>query len=423
MLPRASSAPPGAGSDDQPIPALPVPPPPQALPPPPPIPAVVAGSAPRVKWRAGAETEVRSGETTVRRIDPTRAVRQLELYWLIPEGPVSLIVSFGNRNVRVSSEPPQPPVSRRVRDTLLNDFRHPLPVDWSVETINLFLNSLAHAIALDRAKGSEVELPLPVEYRIIASRLVTSEPLRHCFPCQQTVITNTLRRFLNGEFTWRITAEEVQQGRQQQADQSTAAARATAEAWRAEKEAARRLWQQRMQQNAVALQERLDEIKRGYDNALLQGFGRAVTADDERRLAASLCTHVERHETGVATEQWFIAQLKRRLTSYRPNEARLHGQFDRPEILDLELVRGLRGECDLRVQLLSGDWCGVQTKTLSHVDGTSYQFECTDKWTPSLLIAAADNTYQNFALVWARHTYGQRFTVTFGVEAATEHTA
>ena len=333
------------------------------------------------------------------------------------------MVRFRSRKVTVKV-PGGRPQQRRERQVLVDDFRHPLLPKWSIEAINLLLDWLQHAINLDRDRGSGSALPLPSQYKIIASHLVSSTDGRNCFPCQQTVITNALCPFLLGDFAWRIDEQRVRDGRAEQRRQSSAAKEAAAAEQKDEDEARRRSWQQQLKQHATALQAQLPEHDRGYVNALQRGFQRAqYSADDEQKLAASLGTQVGRHETGVATEQWFYALLKRRLTTYRPNDARLHGQFDRPEILNLELVRGLRGECDLRVQALSGEWFGVQTKTLSHVDGNSYQFVCTNRWSPSLLIAAADNTYQHFALVWARDTYGERFTVTFGVEAAAAHTA
>ena len=344
--------------------------------------------------------------------------RTVELQFLVPEGPVSLTVSFRTVNVVHSQQ--------RIREALVDDFRHPLGGDWTVQAINLLLHWLADIIDRDRhcdLRGRGRAAELPSEYRIVASRLVTSLQHRHCFPCTQSVISASLRPFLDGDFTWRIDEAGVQLGIDEQRRQSAAARKEAAEERRAEAAVARQQWQQELQQNAAALQAMLPDLDRGYVNALMQGLGRTPSVEDERKVAANLATDVSFLETGVATEQWFIAQLKRRLTSYRPSETRLHGQFDRPEILDLEMVRGLRGECDLRVQMLSGGWSGVQTKTLSHMDGNSYQFACTNKWSPLLLIAAADNTYQHFALVWAQDTYGPSFTITFGVAAATEHTA
>ena len=281
------------------------------------------------------------------------------------------------------------------------------------------------AISRDRvctAKARGDYAAVPTEYRIAPSRLVTSLPARRCFPCTQTVVSSALRPFLDGDYTWRIDTTAVQLASTEQRRQSHASQKEQADANRAAAAMQRHQWSVQLQQNATDFQSLLPSLDQSYKNALQQGFGRAATADDEQRLAINFATPVTNVETGVATEQWFIALLRRRLTTYRPGETRLR-QPGRVEILDLELVRGLRGEVDVRVQMLSGQWYGLQVKTLSYIDGSSYQFGCTDKWSPNLLIAATDNTYQRFALLWARDTYGDRFTVTFGVEAATAHTA
>ena len=275
----------------------------------------------------------------------------------------------------------------------MDDFQHSLREDWSVEAVNLLLHWLADAIERDRTfavRGRGRVAALPSEYRIAVSRLVTSLPARHCFPCTQSVISAALRPFLDGDYAWRIDMLGVEMGVKQRR-QSAAARKAQAAERSAEAAQRRHQWHVRLHQNAAALQAELPNINRGYANALLQGLGRPPTADDEQKVAASFATPVSFLETGVDTEQWFIAQLRRRLTTFRPNDARLH-QPGRLEILNVELVRGLRGECGLRVQLLTGVWVGLQTKTLSFMDGSSYQFGCTDKWSPSLLIACADNT-------------------------------
>jgi hypothetical protein len=149
--------------------------------------------------------------------------------------------------------------------------------------------------------------------------------------------------------------------------------------------------------------------------------GRPTAEQDDVELAACFATtKVSLEDIGVATEHWFLDQLRRRSRTYRPASQRAQ-----PSMLpfkDVQLARGLRGGCDIRVQLASGDWHGLQVKTLSYVDGRSFQFDCTPSWSPNLLVAAADSSFQSFALLWARDSYGSRFCVTFGVETATERT-
>lgn len=349
--------------------------------------------------------------------------RTLTLRWLIYLHDVDHICSLRVHFVTMQQHQPE---TRRFREVLLLDFRHPY-TEWSVDSINLFLDMMATAITQDRkykyARGVRAQASTPRKYRVVTSRLISNKPERRCFPANQNTINAALGPFLDGNLDYRVTEQVVEQTLSDQRAQSHAHERARADENRNQAAIDRRVWSAQIASNGSQMFELQSSVDQAYRNALAVGLGHAPNTDEEKQLATCLATTVTRQDIGVGTEHWFMIQLQRRMTTYRPAVSALHGQPGRLEISDVELVRGLRGEADIRVQLLSQQWHGLQAKTMTYIKDDSYRFACTNKWSPNLLIAATDATFQRFALVWARDTYGAGFTITFGSDSTAEHTA
>ena len=345
-----------------------------------------------------------------------RSIRELVVNTELGAG--RLVVTF--RTVRGPQGAGAP-----VRDVLVDGFTVPLPSMWSVLAINLLLERLQSAIAADRADTSlwSDSAPAPAEYRVVPSRLVTKLKAGHlCLPRNQTIIKSAVKEFLDGDFAYRVVEARLEQTNQEH-NRQTSAARARLREEEAERErVARFAWLQSLLQHSELQQQRLPQRQHAYAEMMQAVLGRPVTAQDDATLARAMgSSQVSTAEIGVSTEHWFLGQLRERSALYRPAAQR--GQSTELPLQDVQLVRSLRGECDLRVQLASGDWHGLQVKTMSYIDGRTYQLPVSNRWSPNLLVAAVDNAFQHFALLWARHSYGSKFAVTFGVEAATEHTA
>jgi hypothetical protein len=132
----------------------------------------------------------------------------------------------------------------------VNGFIHPLP-EWSTHTINLLLDKLVSGMEADHDDASlwsDDCPPLPLaDYKVLPTHLVTRRYTGHvCLPRSQSIIKATIKCFLDGDFSFRVSDERVRQSDAEHSRQVSAALQRQRDEEKEQRAVARFEWRQEL---------------------------------------------------------------------------------------------------------------------------------------------------------------------------------
>ena len=287
---------------------------------------------------------------------------------------------------------PMKPTPTHIRVHVYN-FIHTLEEKWDIRAINLFLELMSTAIRKHQLDRTNAGLPL-LRYHIVVDRLRSVTASRQCFPCNPEVIRPMIQPFLDGDWDWRVSPQHYDMAKQGYlhvyAERRLQSAAQDEELQRKRQGAmeGRGVWQEKMRRRGRVESDTLPAEEQYYANMITAVYG-GRDAVFEDRVAKAFAVTPPRQDVGIATEHYFLSQLRRHrsatLAKAKGEDANIH----HCSIEDVDLISTVRGEGDLRVQTSAGgEWFSLQVKTMNFPGKSTYQVSVTQSYDPRLLIAA-----------------------------------